>query len=67
MNFYITFKQTSPYKDYFAIVDESTYETAHEYARRMYSKDYSMVYTESQWSNYQGQTQAQRFNLKELK
>jgi hypothetical protein len=67
MRYYITFRQGSPYKDMFKIIEADSWEAAHDMARRDYPRDYSMVYAETGWVDYRGLSQQARFNLKELK
>lgn len=67
MKYFITFTQRSQYKNHYATVECDNWDAAHEFAKKHYAPDYSMVYAENQWHDYMGRSQAVRFNLKELK
>jgi len=57
----------SEFRNCFRVVSATSHKEAVEFAKLTYPSDYSMVYSEAQWVNYEGKTQAVRFNLKEIK
>jgi hypothetical protein len=47
--FYITFKQSSEYRNNYVKLQAGNYEDAHELAKIQYPNDYSMIYMESEF------------------
>jgi len=67
MTFYVTFRTSSEYKDNFLRLEASSYFEAHGKIINKYPEDYSFVWNELQWIDYNGATIDKRFNLTEMK
>jgi len=67
MIFYVTFRLSSPLRNAFVKLESMRdYENAHNVAKQLWPNDYSMVYSEDKWVDYQGLPQDKRFNLREI-
>jgi len=67
MKFYFTFGFGQKHENCFTVIGAKNYDEARDEMVRRFGLAWSFQYTEEQWTDKEGNTQQEKYNLREIK